>query len=1040
MHDIHSAFVQKAIDKWNMTPILDSTPSTQGIVAAGTCEWCSIFVAISSPPNKIAIESIFTEEPASIVVDLNANSLALYAMSPIEARYIVAKNIPWNDDEFWSLHGDYLKFVYEIDKRFGKKNIESNFVRDFKKAFDLLDASWQNIGANAPTQQLTLTTLLRLLFIANIADRGALDGRKSFLFEAAADDERNARSIYRSTIRPLFFDTLNKPHARRNAKAKRLGNIPFLNGGLFAPLQIEAASTKIDVPNSTILSILHSLFEPYSWNTFAAEDNSDPRDSIERRSHALDSWMLGHIFEMLMPASLRESSGSFYTPMPLAQAIVDRAFETWIGLQFHLDRDDIHALFHRKLSAIPNEQLDRIDKRLAQIRILDPAAGSGAFLQAAFDRLLALRSDIAVALSRPITRTQLAKYILTTNLYGIDILPAATQICELRLWLELIRYAPKDGELIPLPNLELNISCGDALLDLAQWQRHLGIPPNAIPPHMPHVLRQFKTAHGYKKKRLRLEIERCSASISDACYAKIEQQYEIAIKELSVSRKNIFESSPIPSPLQKKRIADLQRQRRYIAQSRSDSMHLGFDLTYAEVADQGGFDLVIGNPPWFGLHALPKEKQSILRLHYKCAQPSLDLSHCAQSADISSLFVEKALRLVKKTGCVAMLVPNKLFSAPSYKPFRSFIENHAHLLDLCDWSQTVHNAFGAATYPASIILSINDNNTALSAPSPWIARIELAERDSPPKLALRVPSIKMRFDVRRGICTGANDVYVCKRIGDIANTSESISAIDDTQIVQFAYENAIVPIESTLIYDVLRGCDIRPYCAKPQQNIVIPHNMALLSQPLRSLPPHAQRWFERVAPRLDERKTTRPPLRHAIAGASPTLNHKKVVWRDIAQRFEASYCNDIKIIPINTVYYIPVQTDDEGYLLAAWLNSAYVRNYCNTRAEHARGGYRRFFAWLVDTIPWPFDDTLAKPYIAKLSTLSRKAHDIASKIETPNSALATIQNDIDLLCDKCVAAIERHTKPLSSLRHPHATPSLPLFQQTITNDERGDVS
>ena len=377
MHDIHSAFVQKAIDKWNMTPILDSTPSTPGIVAAGTCEWCSIFVAISSPPNKIAIESIFTEEPASIVVDLNANSLALYAMSPIEARYIVAKNIPWNDDEFWSLHGDYLKFVYEIDKRFGKKNIESNFVRDFKKAFDLLDASWQNIGANAPTQQLTLTTLLRLLFIANIADRGALDGRKSFLFEAAADDERNARSIYRSTIRPLFFDTLNKPHARRNAKAKRLGNIPFLNGGLFAPLQIEAASTKIDVPNSTILSILHSLFEPYSWNTSAAEDNSDPRDSIERRSHALDPWMLGHIFEMLMPASLRESSGSFYTPMPLAQAIVDRAFETWIGLQFHLDRDDIHALFHRKLSAIPNEQLDRIDKRLAQIRILDPAAGSG---------------------------------------------------------------------------------------------------------------------------------------------------------------------------------------------------------------------------------------------------------------------------------------------------------------------------------------------------------------------------------------------------------------------------------------------------------------------------------------------------------------------------------------------------------------------------------------------------------------------------------------------------------------------------------------
>ena len=408
--------------------------------------------------------------------------------------------------------------------------------------------------------------------------------------------------------------------------------------------------------------------------------------------------------------------------------------------------------------------------------------------------------------------------------------------------------------------------------------------------------------------------------------------------------------------------------------------------------------------------------QSLLRLHYQCAQPARNQNHSTQSADISCLFVEKSLRFLNKDGCIAMLVPNKLFYAPSYKPFQAFLEKHAHLLDLHDWSQTAHNAFGAATYPASIILSKRDHDAPLSAPSPWIARIELAQRDIPPELALRVPNIGMRFDVRRGICTGANDVYICDPVDACPNPP-------DVQCVRFAYENATVPIESTLLYDVLRGCDIRPFCRAPRRRIVIPHDATLLSQPLRKLPPLAHQWFERAKPRLDARKTTRAGLYFAISGASPTLNHKKVVWRDIAPQLEASYCDDSKTIPLNTVYYIPVQTDGEGYLLAAWLNSAYVRKYCHTRAEHARNGYRRFFGWLIQRIPWPFDDIMAKPYAAKISALSRKAHQIAAHDALQNGALQDICQEIDDWCEKCATAVERHAKPIAALRHEHAFPS-----------------
>ncbi len=1035
MQNCREEFIQMAINQWNMSVFTENIElyaryddDMPDIVALGRCAWCTVCGCASSPPARSAAEACFKNDPAAIIVDVRNPSLCIYARSPIENRIIAARDIPWKNTDFWSLGTDYLRFCFEIDKQYGKKRIESNFVRDFKKSFERLESSWQNIAPGAQTRDLSLTTLLRLVFIANIAARGALDGRKNYLSEAIRNDAQNGRSAYRSTIRPLFFDALGKPMSKRGAHAKKLGNIPFLNGGLFAPIPAETDNPGLDVSNETMLAIAQTLFEPYSWNIYAGaeppdSDCADPDDAAAFSEPSLDPWMIGHIFETLMPQSLRERTGSFYTPMPLAKRVVGQAFEIWLGRIFPLEREALGALLDgRPAGAVPDRMLMQIENRIAHMRILDPAAGSGAFLQAAFEKLLFLRRRIAAALGRPVHAEHLAKQILASNLCGTDILPSAVKMCELRLWLELIRYAPKDRPLIPLPNLDLSISCGDSLLNLQQWQRFLGIAPQPRPPGIDRLLRRFKTAHGAKKYRLRNEIARYSAQLTRDSLASIEETCENAINALSVPQKNIFDANKTVSESRKKRIAELCARRRCIGQMRGDACSFGFAVAMSEAAANGGFDLIIGNPPWFGLHTLAKEKQNALKLHYQCAKTAQSLGRAAQSADISSLFVEKALFDVNADGCIAMIVPNKLFSAPSYQSFRRFIQNRAQIFAIDDLSRTRYNAFGAASYPAAVILAPDAGRAPQQPQSPWIACIELSRRDADPPLFDRVPPIKSRFDVRRGICTGANDVYLCESLG-------KSQCSDGAQYVRFAGENGPVPIESELICAALRGCDIRPFRVSPKLSIALPHDPLFPARPLPALPPCAKKWFDQNSDRLRQRKSCRFPYDYAISGIHPAIGGKKVVWRDIATKLEACYCPQKRIIPVNTVYYIPVADDAEGDLLAAWLNSGYIRDYCMKRAEHAQGGYRRFFAWLIQSLPWPFDHSAAKPYKAQIITLSRKAREIMSGANAADIRIVRrhnqLQPQIDDRCQKCIRAVERF--PTSKT----ARKNLPVCQSSL---------
>lgn len=1014
MNTLKAHFIAQAAKFWKLIPSQQTAPF-HAFEMLGDCPWCTIFASTQKTLHSTKeLLAFFAENPCSILVHFHDGTFSIFALSPLEDRPIAAWNIAIDDSTFWSIGTNYLKFTFELDRRFGKKRVEMNFVRDFRKCYDKLGRAWKNLSHPQQAPSLTLTTLLRLLFLVFLASRSILDRRPHYLIEEAQKIDGKQLSIYQKFLRPLFFETLNKTKARRPKRSQILGDIPFLNGGLFSPTQMERDSPNLDVPNDCILDILHTLFTSYNFNNtnFNESQIQTTAPLSECQKHKLDPWMLGHIFETLLPKGIRTGSGSFYTPLPLAQQIVQRAFATWLSRHFSLPHEQAVAIVStpndNALSGLSQETLSEINHRLKQIRILDPAVGSGAFLQVAFEHLLHLRLKLAKALNQCIAPNFLAKQILSLNLYGIDILPEATQICELRLWLELLKYTPNDN-ILPLPNIDLNILCGNSLLELSHFAHYLGLSLPQPILNLSRLNRRYKFSHGKKKQELRHQIDAYNNSATQEIVQAIRQKLHDEVRILKTPIKDIFTQKLTFSRKQQKRFLEIEKQTAFIDTMQSMNSRFSFDIAFNDIIQNGGFDLILGNPPWYSISKLPTDIQDILKMSYSCANNNSTSEYCNQPADISTLFIEKSLQYLQRDGILAMLVPNKLFSAPSYQSFQAYIEQHTTVLQFQDWTESQHNAFEASTYPSSILLTPKDPHAQILPRSPWVARHEIQNKCVLPSWIQKVPRLKEYFNTKRGICTGANEIYIGKHL----HTPPSEL---DLWKIQFKASKIPVDIERSLIRPVIRGADIRPYHVEMRDLMILPNDPLKISQPLVPLPKHANQWFEQSKERLAKRKSQNSRCFYAIPGMSPCLNQKKVVWRDISIEVEACFLQDTTAIPINTVYYIPVIDDNTGYLLAAWLNSKFIRSFCSVRAEHAQNGFKRYFAWLIQNIPWPFELKETLPYQSQMIELSKKAH------RASNSQNDDIQQQLDSIIQQCIKSIEKGctSRPI------HTTHAVPL--------------
>lgn len=899
----------------------------------------------------------------------------------------------------------------------GRDALTRRFYRELERLVALLADDVRDGAATVDARDahdLALLCASRLLFLGFLQAKGWLDGNRDWLphrFAACMDD---GGGFHARVLRPLWFGTLNTPAARRAPAARALGALPFLNGGLFARTPLERRLRGRHFSDAALGQLFDDLLVRYRFTV--REDATDFSDA------AVDPEMLGRAFESLMAATDRRASGAFYTPQPLVEAVTAEALTQALGDGG--DEDVVRLVLAGE--RVDAEAADRVRRRLLRIRVLDPACGSGAFLVHALERLATLLTRLGDA--RPVSR--LRRDVLTRSIFGVDASPMAVWLCELRLWLSVVvdddtadpRHVP------PLPNLDHHIRVGDALAGE-------GFPDvtDAVLPGRPTggrvaTLRsRYARATGRRKQALARQLEReerrCARVALDARLALAVVRRRDA---LSAARtRDLFGTRHPPAGPTRDQLHALRAEVRSLRTQRRALLNGGalpftFAAHFADGAAAGGFDVIVGNPPWVRVHRIAPQARADLRRRFRCFRDAAWRAGAedagagrgfAGQGDLAGPFVERSLELARPGGVVALLLPAKLWCALAGGGVRALLAREAEVTVLEDWSEAAAT-FDAAVYPSLLVArrrapsssrvcevhaALHRRDGALR----WsIPRSRLAVDDDPASPWLPVPpAVRDAFDhlaaagtpLARsafgrpllGVKSGCNDAFVVELLDDFRG--------DGLALVRSGVDAA--PVEHALLRRVLRGQDVAPWGTFPKvrhETLRILWTHDVHDRPCAELPPAAQAWLVRWRARLDARADARRAGRWwaLFRTEAARCDQPRVAWADFgrAPRAMVLAAGD-DTVPLNSCYVARCPSGDDALALAALLNGPLAAAWLSLVAEPARGGWRRYLGWTVARFPLPADWPHARALLAPLAAAA-VAGDVPSPHALADAALA----------------------------------------------------
>jgi hypothetical protein len=427
-----------------------------------------------------------------------------------------------------------------------RSRLTGRFFRDVRGVRDAIATAWRGIpeGAAAERDALALILLSRLMFLYFLQRRGLLEGNAEFLIDMFRQWRRRRKrdsTFFRGLLRALFFGVLNRRPGQRTARARALGDLPYLNGGLFERQRIERAWPRLDLADDVIAMIFDSLLQKYRFTADAAMADDAGIGA------GIDPEMLGRIYEGLMPGERRSTTGSFYTPAAAVDALVVRVLAAHLADAAGVPDNVAAAILRAEPTDASDRDLRAIANAAAALRVLDPACGSGAFLIGALARLEIARSASGHV---PAAHTHRAD-IVGTALHGVDLLEDAALICSLRLWLALIPRPGDTGLVPPLPNLDRRIRQGDALVDPLDLHDVDGAGTASrmrpLLKRLEPAAREYLTADPQSRAALRRSLAAIERRLARAWLARLRQHLDASLRELEArSRDRDLFDMPAP--------------------------------------------------------------------------------------------------------------------------------------------------------------------------------------------------------------------------------------------------------------------------------------------------------------------------------------------------------------------------------------------------------------------------------------------------------------------------------------------------------------
>ena len=865
----------------------------------------------------------------------------------------------------------------------GREAVTRRFYRALERLVATLAAEARGRAPLGVRRDIALLYASRLLFLSFLEAKEWMDGDRSFLargYDACLDDRGG---FQRRVLVPLFFGTLNTPIRSRAAAARAFGRIPFLNGGLFARSAIERAHRDVEFRDEDLGLFLTDLLGRYR---FTARE-----ESAEWSEAAVDPEMLGRAFESMMALHERRSTGAFFTPHELVSRVTDEALTAALGCPI----EEIVSAAGAPNDTVSSARLDAARATLSRLRLVDPACGSGAFLVHALERVASLLR--ALGDQRPVADVR--RSVLTRSVFGVDINPTAVWLCQLRLWLSIVieSGARDPANVAPLPNLDRHIRVGDALAG-SDVARPIGSGANPVA----RLRTRYARAVGVRKRTLARALDRAERAAAIAAEDGRIASITAARRDILVAARgrDLFGLRAAP-PAGVRTVLEEMRTELRASRARRRSLVAGgalpfsFATHFADVANAGGFDVVIGNPPWVRVHRIPSASRATLRRDYVSFRSAawragasaarVGLGFAAQ-VDLAALFVERSLGIVTPRGVVALLVPGKLWRSLAGGGVRGLLAGEHQLLALEDWSDAPA-MFDAAVYPSLVVVrrgaalqacpaetrvtvhaarvaamwGLHPGELALdeTVGAPWLLLPPVVRRAFDAVRAVGIPFAESRFGAPLlGLKCGCNGAFIVRTDGGAVVSSENGTTVD---------------VEPGLLRPLIRGEHVTRWRLSPSgERVIWTHGSN--GQPLDRLPPRAERWLRGWRRRLIARSDARGAARWwtLFRTESASSEMARVVWADFGRALTAAVLDSgDPAVPLNTCYAVRCAELDDALALAAVLNSPLAAAWLSTLAEPARGGYRRYLGWTLSLLPLPRDWERAREILVPLARCAR---------------------------------------------------------------------
>ncbi len=618
--------------------------------------------------------------------------------------------------------------------------------------------------------ELTITWVNRILFLKLLEAQLIIyhKGDRSYSFLNA-----NLIADYDS-LNSLFFQVLAKKPDERIDRVKTIfAKVPYLNSSLFEPTDLEHETLFVSqledhIPlkllSSTVIKdavgkketgvkdSLNYFFSFLDAYDFASEGNEDIQ---EDNKTLINASVLGLIFEKINGYK----DGSFFTPsfitMYMCKETIRRAvLQKFSPLAPEGDTfesfDDLKSFcFHH----YKKEDKIKFNTIINQIKICDPAVGSGHFLVSALNEIIAvknelglfvdkdglqLRTDIEVVNDELIVtdedgvpfsynpknkesqRIQETLFhekqtIIENCLFGVDINPNSVKICRLRLWIELLKnayYRANTNELETLPNIDINIKCGNSLISrfglAADLKEALKKSKLSIDDYK-NAVNTYRNADSKEQKRemeeLIGEIKTNFRSEINANDPKLIKLYKLKGEHLVLtSQTGLFELSKKEETERNKKVKavteEIKKLDTEIEEIKSNKIYenaFEWRFEFPDVLNDGGdfvgFDVLIGNPPYVQLQKMGQDSVSLEKMNFETY---------AKTGDIYSLFYELGFNILCKKGILTFITSNKWMRAAYGESLRNYFVEKTNPILLIDFGGV--QVFDSATVDTNILM------------------------------------------------------------------------------------------------------------------------------------------------------------------------------------------------------------------------------------------------------------------------------------------------------------------------------------------------